>query len=206
MISDKQPVKRKRGRPPKKAAKEKPLHDVIVEAVRQVCCDHSVHGLTVELILRQAGISRPTFYKFFRNKEEVLDLVSKEVNQKLVNAITREFQKQNPKDLNFITVIDAYLDWGMGEGAIVDRLYQAVKDETSIPSMNRKNTVKQVIKVIQEAVVSSGRAEQDTLLLDALINTFEYLCNPLFTKKHTKKHFNRVRNIILDSLEKLIIK
>lgn len=206
MTFNNQPAKRKRGRPATRGVSERPLNEIIIEAARQVCCDKGVHALTVELILRKAGISRPTFYKFFKNKDAVLDLISKDVNQKLVDALSRVFVKQNPDEAGFIAMIDAYLDWGMAEGAIVGRLYQAIKDETSLVSKNREDTVAQVILVLQEAMIIAGRQKQDPVLLDALINTVEYLCNPLFTKEHTKEYFNRVRQIVLDIIEKLFFK
>ncbi len=205
MAIAKKVLKRKRGRPPKSSELEKSLHDVIVDAAKQVCCENGVHGLTVELILRTAGVSRPTFYKFFRNKDEVLDLISKDVNQKLVDAVSKVFIKQKPDEAGLVAVIDAYLDWGIGEGAIVGRLYQAIKDETSLVTKNREDTVRQVIMVLQRAMVDFGRLEQDPLLLDALINTVEYLCTPLFTKEHPKEYFNRIRQIVLEILGKMIL-
>lgn len=202
-MSDPKPIKRKRGRPPKKGASEKSLHDVIIEAAKQVCCDKGVHGLTVELILKNAGVSRPTFYKFFKNKDEVLDLISKDVNQKLVDAIKGVFDRQKPDETGLSAVLDAYLDWGLKEGAIVGRLYQAIKDDTSLVTKNREETVRQVIATFQNALTASGQPERDPILLDALINTIEYLCNPLFTNEQSEEYSERVQTIVQQIIKKL---
>ncbi len=205
MKSKEQAVKRKRGRPPKTTDSEKPMSDIIIDAASAVCCDVGVHGLTVERILKKSGISRPTFYKFFRNKDEVLDLIHKGVNQRLINSIVRVFSDTKPDEITLEQSIDAYLQWGMEEGAIVSRLYQAMNGEPGFLEQNRQTTVDMAIHVFQLALAEAGLPKQDPLLLDVLIFSAEYLCNPLFTKEHTEEYFNRVRGLVIDSFKKLIL-
>ena len=204
MASEKQSVKRKRGRPSKKNGFEKPMSDLIVDAARLVCCEVGVHGLTVERILRTAGISRPTFYKFFKNKDEVLDLIQQRVNQTLINSISLVFTDMLPDEVSLESAVDAYLKWGMEEGAIVGKLYQAM-GEPGLLTENRETTVHMVIDVFQRALVAAGRTEQDPLLLEVMIHSCEYLCNPLFTKEHSDEYYNRVRGIVINSFKKLVL-
>ncbi len=204
MASENQPVKRKRGRPPKKNGFEKPMTDNIVDAARLVCCDVGVHGLTVERILIKAGISRPTFYKFFKNKDEVLDLIQQKVNQTLINSISLVFNETLPDEVSLESAIDAYLRWGMEEGAIVGKLYQAM-GEPGLLTGNRETTVSMVIDIFQQALIAAGRPEQDPLLLEVMIHAVEYLCNPLFTKEHSEEYYNRVRGLVISSFKKLTL-
>ncbi len=197
--------KRKRGRPSKKISKGMPINELIVSAAREVCCEKGVPGLTVERILNKAGISRPTFYKFFKNKDEVLDLISKDVNQKLINSIIRIFREQAPDEVGLESAIDAYLQWGMTEGAIVGRLYQAMNGEPRLVAENRQAAMNMLIGVFQSAIKVTGRPEKDPLLLDVLIYAVEHMCNPLFTKEHSEEYYNRVRGIVLDLFRKLIL-
>lgn len=197
--------KRKRGRPPKGASQKTDLRRIIIDSACSVCCEKGVHGLTVERILKRAGTSRPTFYKFFRNKDEVIDLVSREVNQKLVDSLNRVMRDKKPDEAGLEAFVDAYLDWGMEQGAIVGRLYQGMKAENSFISKNRETTVHMIISVCQEAMLRAGKPAPDALLLDAMIYTGEYLCNPLFTDSHSKAYYKRVRRLVIESLRKILL-
>lgn len=205
MESHLKPEKRKRGRPSKKVSQAVPIRTLIVQAAREVCCRRGVHGLTVERILRTAGISRPTFYKFFKNKDEVLDQIQKDVNQALVDNIIRIFSESPPDEISLESAIDAYLGWGMKEGAIVGALYQAMSGEPKLLAENREKTVRMMVDIFQGALSLAGRPKQDPLLLEAMIHSIEYLCNPLFTGKHSDEYYQRVRGIVISAFKKLVL-
>ncbi|MDA8141822.1 MAG: helix-turn-helix domain containing protein [Desulfobacteraceae bacterium] len=201
--------KRKRGRPTKQDSQGLALEDLIIKAAKQVCCDYGVHALTVELILQKAGISRPTFYKFFKNKEVVLEVISQRAHQELVAAMqVTMLQSDLPcKGSTSIVdiVIDTYLEWGLAQGPIVSRFYQAITDETSIIAQHRQKTGEALVNIFQEANINAGLPKFDPLLLTSLINLIEFLGNPLFAKRHSRAEFKRVRNIMRMVLEKLLM-
>src|SRR3954449_12876587 len=65
----------RRGRPPQSEADAAAARARIVAATREVFAEHGSHGLSVALIIERAGIARPTFYKYFSNAEQPLQLV-----------------------------------------------------------------------------------------------------------------------------------
>jgi len=197
--------KRPRGRPPKTESQSVSIREVIVQAAREVCCESGVHNLTVEHILVKSGISRPTFYKFFNNKDEVLDHIQKEVNQSLINSIIRIFTEKVPNEVSLESAIDAYLQWGMEEGAIIGKLYQAMVGGYGILSKNRETTINILINNFQHALAASGLPQRDPLLLRAMVHAVENLCNPLFTGKYSEEYYSRVRAIVVNSFKKLIL-
>lgn len=202
-------LKRRRGRPTKEESIGLPLEDLMVAAAKQVCCEYGVHGLTVEHILRKAGISRPTFYKFFKNKEMVLEVVCEQTYQKLIEAMQKAvLQTPSPcseggsvADL----VIDTYLAWGMSEGCIVKCFYEAITDETSIVTRYRTKTVEVLQALFQDTIDRSDIPECDPLLLTSMINLIEFLGVPLFSSNPSKAEVKRVRNIMRMVLEKLLL-
>lgn len=205
LSNSKLPLRRKRGRPSRKKSMEQPLNRVIIHAAKKVCCDYGVHGLTVERILKEAGVSRPTFYNLFKNKGDVLDIISTEVNEDLISAVTNTLNRNEPVNDRFLSVVDAYLDWGFRHGPIVRSLYQAIADQSSIAGKNRLKTVKALSEIIQNAIVASGRPCQDPLLLDALITMVEHLGTPVFTNTPSPEDISRVRSVIISIVKKLII-
>lgn len=57
----------RRGRPPDVEARGR-----ILEALRRLLEAHEYESLSVELLLREAGVSRATYYKHFESKEQAL--------------------------------------------------------------------------------------------------------------------------------------
>lgn len=202
-------IKRKRGRPTKQEAIGLPLEELIVQAARQVCCETGIHGLTVELILQKSGISRPTFYKCFKNKETVLEVISEQTHRKLVETMRKavlesDISCMGPQSIVDV-VVDTYLEWGKSQGSIVSRFYEAITDDASIVTQHRNKTIEALMDIFQEASLKAGLPKRDPLLLTSLINLIEFLGNPLFSKKHTRAEFKRVRNIMRMVLEKLLL-
>ena len=88
---------RGRGRPKRTAAETELTRLAIQQAGRQVMAEHGYHGVSVELILRSAGLSRATFYRYFNNAQEVIELVLQDVNDRLIESvITAVRQAQGP--------------------------------------------------------------------------------------------------------------
>lgn len=202
-------VRRKRGRPTKQDTNGLGLEDLIIKAAKQVCGNMGVHALTVELILQQAGISRPTFYKFFKNKEMVLEVISERAYLALVEAMQEAMAQLSlpcSEDPTIVElVVDTYLEWGLTQGPVVSRFYQAINDEASIITQHRNKSIATLIDIFQDATVRSGLPKRDPLLLTSLINLIEFLGNPLFAKKHSRAEYKRVRNIMRMVLEKLLL-
>ena len=74
------PVKRTRGRPPAGAAPD--TRPVLLDAAAQVFASHGYGGASVDRILREAGLSKGTFYWHFASKEELfLALVEERIDQ-----------------------------------------------------------------------------------------------------------------------------
>ncbi|MBI5895945.1 MAG: TetR/AcrR family transcriptional regulator [Desulfobacterales bacterium] len=202
-------VKRKRGRPPKLSLQKMPIERAILEAAKQVCADYGVQALTVELILQQSGVSRPTFYKYFKNKEIVLEMVCRKVNGQLVEAMRTALLENRSGVLDpgsvSAAIVDTYLNWGMTQGAIIGRFYQVRSDEASALSRHREETVAKIIEIMQQVIRRAGFSAQDPLLLKSLIGLVEHLGSTLFSKQHSAEEVGRVRGIMCMILEKFIM-
>lgn len=197
-------IQRRRGRPSKNDDTLS-IDRVIIDAAAEVCAVHGFHGTTVELILQQAGISRPTFYRFFKNKEDVLKRMAEEINQELVITVSHAVEKAGTEPEKIETAVDAYLDWGIRRGEIVSVLYSALSDPAfPIPEI-RENTFRKLTWLFVDELKKTDRPAFDPLFIDALINTVEYLGTFLFTGKGRDMNFVRVRGIILYILKSTIL-
>ncbi|WP_027358525.1 TetR/AcrR family transcriptional regulator [Desulforegula conservatrix] len=205
MDNNKKPtLQRRRGRPPKQEDQQS-FDRVIIDAAADVCAVHGFHGTTVELIIQDAGVSRPTFYRFFKNKDDVLKKMAVEINQDLVDTVINAVKKAETVIEKIETGVDAYIDWGIRRGEIVRVLYNALFDPAfPIPEI-RQNTFRQLTLLFVEELKEADRPAFDPLFIDALINTVEYLGTSLFTGRDSEKNLARVRNIILYFLKSSLL-
>lgn len=197
-------LQRRRGRPPKQED-QLPFDRIIIDAAAGVCAVHGFHGTSVELILQEAGVSRPTFYRFFRNKEEVLKRMAVEINQELVDTVSHALENAETSIEKIETGVDAYIDWGIRRGEIVRVLYIALFDPAfPIPEI-RQNTFRQLTRLFMAELKEVDRPAYDPLFIDALINTVEYLGTSLFTGNNNEQNIARVRGIILYFLKSSLL-
>ena len=82
---------RSRGRPPKTETDQEQIKTHIAQAAIRAFAEHGYHRMTVEHILFHADVSRPTFYKYFRQIEEALVLGMQPYSQELINNLKTNF-------------------------------------------------------------------------------------------------------------------
>lgn len=166
---------RRRGRPPQSPAQQQAVRDRILEATRAVFTRVGYHGLSVELVIAEAGISRPTFYKYFRNTDEPIEIVLADVNDRLIaHLVAATADRGDP----FSTVeagLTAWRTWGEDLGPMLRPLYSELHDVHSPASRHRRRTLDILAERFAAIVTGLGRPQPSRLLVDALLNGIEFL-------------------------------
>src|SRR5262245_15188107 len=109
----------RRGRPRQTREQAEEVRARIVLATAEVFTHTGSRGLSVAQIIEQAALARPTFYRYFGNAVEPLHVLLTASNAGLVGGIRAAMSGSNePVDLG-IRLIDAYLDWARGHGAML---------------------------------------------------------------------------------------
>jgi AcrR family transcriptional regulator len=86
-----------RGRPKKTIEEIESIRKNLLMATSQIFGDCGSQGTTVAKIIQSANVSRPTFYKYFTNANEPLELVIEQANIRLVEKIKKSPKKaSNP--------------------------------------------------------------------------------------------------------------
>ena len=79
---------------------------VVIHA-RQLFFKYGIHRVTVQEICKEAGVSKMTFYRLFKNKEDVAEKVLLEISERNMQSY-RNIMKQ---DIPFAKRIQQLLDW-----------------------------------------------------------------------------------------------
>lgn len=165
----------RRGRPPQTEREAEEVRANIVAATAAVFAEHGSRGLSVALILRAAGISRPTFYRYFANTEEPLNALLEESDAQLAEGVLAALAGADDDVSIVISVVDAYLAWARARGPVLRPLFAELYDPYSVVSKHRVIALSQVKRAIVEKFAETDRIAPDSLDLDTLVNACEYL-------------------------------
>jgi AcrR family transcriptional regulator len=166
---------RRRGRPPQSEADAAAARARIVEATAQVFAEHGSHGLSVALIIERAGIARPTFYRYFGNAEEPLQLVLDASDMALVSGLEAALDLADDEIGMVVNGIDAYLAWAHNHGPALRPLFAELHDPTSPVSPHRERTLVMLRERLIARFERLGRTPPASIDIDVLLNAFEYV-------------------------------
>jgi len=171
---------RRPGRPPQTDAEAERARRNILDATEHVFAEHNYHGINVAKIIDAAGIARPTFYRYFRNTDEALGVVLRDLGRSLgwaiVNAV-REAQGAIPKVL---AGIDAYLNWARDHRHLLQSLYAGMHDPSTLIHQMRPLVLDRMVQVIGAQFELVDRPRPDAPTLDILLNSIEFACFRLY--------------------------
>lgn len=169
------PALRGRGRPPRTAADQEEVKARIADATIQAFAEQGYRALKVEHVLDKAGISRPTFYKYFRGLDEPLAEAALRFHVDLTGRIRAALAGEGDIILRAINAFDAYVDWGRSLGPAMRPLYAEFYESESPISRFRLHTVATLQKMIVASVVASGRPQPLEPQIELFLTGVEFL-------------------------------
>lgn len=168
-------TRRGRGRPPRTVAETAAVRAVIVHAAAQVMAEHGYHGVSVELILRSAGLARATFYRHFANAEEVVDLILSDANDRLVRQVVSAVHAAEGPHQKVEAGLLAWRQWSEEAGPLLRAIYAEMHNTHSRAHALRVQVLDVMKREFNLAITSLGRAPIDPLQIETFIVGVEYL-------------------------------
>ncbi|QIS13264.1 TetR/AcrR family transcriptional regulator [Nocardia arthritidis] len=165
----------KRGRPPQTPEQAGEVRARIVLATAEVFTRVGSRGLSVAQIIEQAGLARPTFYRYFGNATEPLHALLTASNEGLVGGIREALTGSDEPVQLGIRLIDAYLDWARGHGPMLRPLFAELHDPASPVSAYRERAFDDIRALVRETFTALGRPVPSPLDLDAALHVCEYV-------------------------------
>ncbi len=147
----------------------------IVRATAEVFTRGGSRGLNVAQIIEQAGLARPTFYRYFANATEPLHAVLDASNTGLVGGIRDALNVSTESVELGIRLIDAYLDWARGHGPMLRPLFAELHDTGSPVSGYRNRALDDIRQIVRTKFAELDRPVPAPLDLDAALHVCEYI-------------------------------
>lgn len=186
------------GRPRATAAELAENRQAVIEVAERVYARTNYADVTVEDLITEARISRPTFYRWFANKDEVLEEIVRRANDALIASLQQAVAGHEDIVDKIHAGVDAYLKWGIDSGRRVPALYREANQHGSPVFKDRARVGKSMLMLYQHQGEMHHRDNIHPLVYQALIAATEYISSWLFSKRrHSEADVETARQVML---------
>lgn len=127
----------------------------------------------VQHILEAAGVSRRTFYQYFRNKNDVLAAVYSVVKEGLIQAIAMAVVSEPKPSAKVNAGVAAYVEYQRQNGrGLMELQAEAIRPDSPL-APHRESTLDAVVGVVDEAVKQNIGLACDPLVYRAVLMGIE---------------------------------
>ena len=168
-------IKRGKGRPPHNATETEAIRSHIKQAAARVFAEHGYHGVSVELITQACETSRPTFYRYFKNTQDVLEQLLQEANDRLIDVVVSAIHQADGPLLKIEAGLLAWRAWGEEMGPLLRAIFAEMHDTNSPASAHRQRVLEAIGRELNQVVVGLGRQPFDPLQVESFVIGVEYL-------------------------------
>ncbi|RZA06658.1 MAG: TetR/AcrR family transcriptional regulator [Moraxellaceae bacterium] len=176
--SEKQP--RRPGRPRATELQGDQLKTVIVQAAAQVYGQIGYNACTVELFAKAAGVSRALFYRLFKDKHEVVELVVQQANDELRVAMLAALLPSMDQLTLAHRMIGVYFDWCEAQGQVAAAIYHEFQNPESPAGRHRDQIVAEISTLWRLIMLQRGEKPLQPFLIDTLIRAVEHAGSSAF--------------------------
>ncbi len=167
----------------------------IVRAAVDVFAEKGADATRVEDLLDAAGVARRTFYKYFRNKDDVLSAVYEMVTRELVALIERHADTSDPT-AGIRATLDVYLGFHAANHTILRVLLErAFRSDSPLAPLRLKFRDQLVAALDKVCRGTTGQA-LDPYVFIALLAGLEGLSLELTSSTPTQENLDRARRVM----------
>ncbi len=176
MDDDESAPRRRPGRPRQTDEDALRVRVSILAATEQVFAGHGHRDVTVTRIIELAGITRPNFYRYYRNAAEPLRIVLQTVIDKLIQDLRDAITAQDPGDgpARVVAGIGAYLKWAGDHRHLLPSILANIHDPASPVFELRRSALNEIMVLTERGFTDSGRPQPSRSTLDVFLNAVEY--------------------------------
>ncbi len=159
---------------------------------------------TVQDLLDAANISRRTFYKYFRNKYDVLESIYQISVENMILRFRREAERSRSVAEVICNTCNIYFDYHLSLGPIIRLMMEEARRADSVLAPHRVTAYETVAAVMQAEMQRVTGRTLDTLVYQTLIWTLESysldLLNHTDCSAGTVTHYKQVMSGIAEAI------
>lgn len=171
---------RRPGRPRATELQGDQLKAVIVQAAAQVYGQVGYNACTVEMFAKAAGVSRALFYRLFKDKHAVIELVVQQANDELRVAMLAALLPDMDQLILVRRMIKVYFDWCESQGQVAAAIYHEFQNPESPAGYHRDQIMAEISTLWRLIRVQRGEKPLQPFLIDTLIRAVEHAGSSAF--------------------------
>ena len=176
----------------------------ILDGAKLVLSERGIAATTVEDILKSSGVSRRTYYQYFKSKIDLLEAIYEDSAERLLGLISHSLQEVEISE-KLASTVDAYLGYQRDGGALVIALQaEAVRPDSRL-SARRDRTLDTIVALIDGNVREVLSLKIDPLAYRALLMAIDCMVIDLQRDgTFTTRDSDRVRQIAIIMFAQLL--
>ncbi|HKP61131.1 MAG TPA: TetR/AcrR family transcriptional regulator [Polyangiales bacterium] len=159
-----------------------PVRTRILRGAAKVFGERGYGGSSVEAILDAARVSRRTFYRTFRSKEDVLRTLFDNSVQMLIRAVREASAGERRAPESAGSAVEAYLRVHANAGPLARVLLLEQFSPGSPLAEQRNRAFATFSKLMTAAATRGGRGPADPLLVTAVVAAINQVCVQMATE------------------------
>jgi len=173
---------------------------MIVQGAEVAFGEHGYHEVRVEDILQHAGVSRPTFYKHFRNKDEVFAEIVQSRFAELRDGIVDVWRSREPERW-IEDSVTYYLRWRASIGAFGRVLERLTTEPGNVVSDIASPLIDAIYQAWEAGISRAGGQLPDRLLFDAIVGAAMTLGASFSSEAPDEEAIARRRDVLVRLVE-----
>ena len=173
------------------ATKERLMHAALV-----VFSARGYQRMTIEVIARQAQVSRPTFYMHFESKSDIVTQSLIMQWGKLNDALKAASASTLSLEVKSSARLSTYFSWWCEHAELGKRVFSEVNDPSSPVFAVRRSMISSLVYYWTEQLrIKNPSATIDDLEVSALLSMIEQLCMQFFALNKDDRETEKERYI-----------
>lgn len=172
-------------------------HAQILNGAAKVIGAKGLVDCAVEDILEAAGVSRRTFYRFFRNKEEVFEALFDIGSRILINSVQSAVEAAKTTYAKLEAGIHAFLEVQAQAGPLGQALMLEPLRPTSKLAARRREVIDEYTRLFEIETQALRRQPPDPLVFRGLVAALEQISVALYHEGPGKFDIERGKRVMM---------
>lgn len=142
--------------------------DVLFNSIG-VFAQKGITETTVQDLLDAANISRRTFYKYFKNKVDVLESIYSMASELLTSRFRLEMNQAESLSEFVVRCVDMYFDYHINLGPLVRMMTEEARRSDSPLASHREALIHQLVELFQDKYFQTEKERLDPQVFYAII-------------------------------------
>jgi len=175
--------------------------DRILRGAERALVENGLDACSVQQILQEAGVSRRTYYQYFRSKDDILHALYRERVEGLVDHMRSAVDERTDPVQRVTAAIDTYLSYQVLGGPLKRWLQAKAMSPDSPMAPDREKTLDSIVALMDVNVRDALGAKLDPFVYRSLLMGAEGLVlnTQARTGDFTEADRIRIRNVMVPS-------